>query len=76
MIYTITFSPSLDYTMEIDDIKIGEINRSKKERMVAGGKGVNVSVMLKNLGENSVALGFVGGFIGEYIQKFLDEKMI
>ena len=76
MIYTITFSPSLDYTMEVDNLKIGEINRSKKERMVAGGKGVNVSVMLKNLGENSVALGFVGGFIGEYIQKFLDEKMV
>ncbi|MBQ7307628.1 MAG: 1-phosphofructokinase [Clostridia bacterium] len=76
MIYTITFSPSLDYTMEVDNLKIGEINRSKKERMVAGGKGINVSVMLKHLGEDSVALGFVGGFIGDYIQKFLDEKMI
>ena len=76
MIYTITFSPSLDYTMEVENLKVGEINRSKKENYVAGGKGINVSVMLKILGQDSVAMGFVGGFIGEYIKDFLRKKQV
>lgn len=76
MIYTVTFSPSIDYILKLDDLTLGEINRSKGEKIVAGGKGVNVSVMLKNLGEDSVATGFIGGFTGDYIKKFLDDRMI
>lgn len=67
MIYTVTFSPSLDYTVEVDGFEKNKLNRTKSERIAPGGKGVNVSVVLKNLGTPSVALGFVGGFTGKAI---------
>lgn len=76
MIYTITFSPSLDYVMNVDSLILGEVNRSKKEDYIAGGKGINVSIMLNHLGEESVAMGFVGGFIGDYIQSSLNNDGI
>lgn len=76
MIHTVTFSPSLDYIMEVETLNLGQVNRSKKETLIAGGKGINVSVMLKTLGCNSVAMGFAGGFIGEFIQDFLTKKSI
>ncbi|SET39581.1 1-phosphofructokinase [[Clostridium] polysaccharolyticum] len=69
MIYTVTLNPSLDYVVEIDEMKLGGINRSKSEHMLPGGKGINVSVVLKNLGVPSVALGFVAGFTGDEIVK-------
>lgn len=69
MIYTVTLNPSLDYVVEMDDIKLGATNRSKSEHMLPGGKGINVSVVLKNLGVPSVALGFIAGFTGEEIAK-------
>lgn len=76
MIYTVTFSPALDYIVDLDELKVGAINRSKREKMLAGGKGINVSFVLSNLGTKSVAMGFLGGFIGDYIQKQVQSKGI
>lgn len=68
MIYTVTFSPALDYIVDLDKLEVGAINRTKKEGMLPGGKGINVSIVLSNLGTKSVAMGFVGGFIGKYVE--------
>lgn len=67
MIYTVTFNPALDYVMRMDDLKLGSTNRSKEEAVFYGGKGINVSCVLKNLGIDSIALGFVAGFTGREI---------
>lgn len=67
MIYTVTFNPALDYVMRMDDLKLGSTNRSKEEAIFYGGKGINVSCVLKNLGIDSIALGFVAGFTGREI---------
>lgn len=69
MIYTVTLNPSLDYVVEMDEMKPGATNRSKSEHMLPGGKGINVSIVLKNLGVSSEALGFIAGFTGEEIEK-------
>ncbi len=71
MIYTVTLNPSIDYVMECSDIKIGELNRSAKESSFIGGKGINVSIMLKNLAVESTCLGFTAGFTGEEIERKL-----
>ncbi len=76
MVYTVTCNPSLDYTVDVDDLRLGEINRTKKEQIFAGGKGNNVSMVLKNLGMDTTALGFVAGFTGDEIIRMLDEKGI
>lgn len=68
MIYTVTFNPSLDYIIKVDNLKLGEVNRTIKEDIYAGGKGINVSIVLKNLGFESKALGFIAGFTGEEIK--------
>ena len=68
MIYTVTFNPALDYIVNMDNLKLGETNRSTSEMILSGGKGINVSIVLKNLGFNNVALGFVAGFTGEEIE--------
>lgn len=73
MIYTVTFNPAIDYIAEVEDFKINEINRAVSERILAGGKGINVSVVLKNLGIESIALGFIGGFTGREIQHKVEE---
>ena len=65
MIYTVTMNPSLDYLLSLPALQAGETNRSAAERLVAGGKGINVSKMLYNLGTDSIIWGFVGGFSGE-----------
>ncbi len=65
MVYTITFNPALDYIAQVENFKIGEINRTKTETILPGGKGLNVSIVLKNLGIENTALGFVAGFVGE-----------
>ena len=65
MIYTITFNPALDYITQVENFKIGEINRTKTETILPGGKGLNVSIVLKNLGIENTALGFVAGFTGK-----------
>ena len=75
MIYTLTLSPSLDYHFE-SNIEIGQINRASKAYFLAGGKGINVSLALKELGKKSVALGFLGGLAASYIKDELDEKGI
>ena len=64
MIYTITFNPALDYIIKLDNLKIGEINRTDKEKILPGGKGLNVSIVLKNLGVESTVLGFIANFTG------------
>ncbi len=69
MVYTVTVNPALDYLIEMPKLQIGEINSSKKEIMMPGGKGINVSIILKELGIDSIALGFLGGFVGEEIER-------
>lgn len=71
MIYTVTFNPSLDYIVSVDDFRLGLTNRTSSERMFPGGKGINVSIVLKNLGLDSTALGFIAGFTGEEIKSSL-----
>jgi len=67
MIYTVTFNPSLDYIVRVDDFKAGIVNRTTYEQILPGGKGINVSIVLGNLGHESTALGFVAGFTGKEI---------
>lgn len=74
MIYTVTFNPSLDYIVSVDDSKIGLTNRTSSELLLPGGKGINVSTVLMNLGIESTALGFIAGFTGEEVVRRL-EKM-
>lgn len=69
MVYTITFNPALDYIIELQNFKTGEINRSEKEYILPGGKGINVSIVLKELGIDSIALGFIAGFVGDEIER-------
>ena len=69
MIYTVTFNPSLDYIVKVDDFKTGQVNRTASERLFPGGKGINVSIVLKNLGFDNVALVFIAGFTGREIEK-------
>ena len=73
MIYTVTFNPSLDYIVSVDDFKLGLTNRTSSELMLPGGKGINVSIVLKNLGIQSTALGFMAGFTGKEIARRVEE---
>lgn len=74
MIYTVTFNPSLDYIVRVDDFKLGQVNRTTEEIIYAGGKGINVSMVLKNLGFNSTALGFLAGFTGQEIRRLMEQQ--
>lgn len=74
MVYTVTFNPSIDYVVRIDELVVGMTNRSKSEEMYAGGKGINVSMVLSELGIRSKALGFVAGFTGRAIEDGAREK--
>lgn len=69
MIYTITFNPALDYIIKMDDFNLGHVNRTNSESVYAGGKGINVSIVLNNLGVKSKALGFIAGFTGDEIER-------
>ncbi|WP_195516229.1 1-phosphofructokinase [Paraclostridium bifermentans] len=69
MIYTITFNPALDYIVKMDEFNLGHVNRSNNEFVYAGGKGINVSIVLNNLEVKSKALGFIAGFTGEEIER-------
>lgn len=71
MIYTVTFNPSLDYIVRVNGFRAGVINRTFYENILPGGKGINVSIVLSNLGHDSVALGFTAGFTGEDIEELL-----
>lgn len=72
MIYTVTFNPSLDYIVSVDDFKLGVTNRTSSELLLPGGKGINVSTVLMNLGIGSTALGFTAGFTGDEIERRLE----
>ncbi|PGM53342.1 1-phosphofructokinase [Bacillus sp. AFS053548] len=76
MIYTVTLNPSIDYIVEVDDIGLGKINRMKRENKFPGGKGINVSRVLKRLDVESIALGFVGGFTGDFIKNVLGNERV
>lgn len=76
MIYTVTFSPAIDYVVDLTKFEIGEINRTQQEQAFPGGKGINVSLVLANLGKSSVATGFLGGFTGDFIKKELAKRHI
>ena len=67
MIYTVTFNPSLDYIVRVKNFRPGQINRTYYENILPGGKGINVSIVLKNMGHDSTALGFMAGFTGREI---------
>lgn len=69
MVYTVTFNPSLDYIVSVDDFEVGRTNRTGTEQLLVGGKGINVSIVLNNLGVQSTALGFTAGFTGEEIER-------
>lgn len=69
MIYTVTFNPSLDYIVSMDGFEMGKTNRTTGEQMFPGGKGINVSIVLSNLGIENTALGFTAGFTGEQIER-------
>lgn len=73
MIYTVTFNPSLDYIVEVNNLTLGATNRTSFEQMLPGGKGLNVSFVLKNLGFETTALGFLAGFVGEEIERRVAE---
>lgn len=68
MIYTITFNPALDYIVRVDEFKLGQVNRTSYEEIYAGGKGINVSIVLNNLDVENIALGYIAGFTGEEIE--------
>lgn len=72
MIYTVTFNPAIDYVVHLSSgLKLGDINRNEAEEYQYGGKGINVSNVLKTLGMDTVALGFVAGFTGDGLEKGL-----
>ena len=72
MIYTVTFNPAIDYVVRLDaPLEVGEVNRAKGEDCVLGGKGINVSGVLAQLGCESVALGFVAGETGAWLERGL-----
>ena len=73
MIYTVTFNPSLDYIVSVENFQLGITNRTSSELMLPGGKGINVSTVLMNLGIENKALGFVAGFVGDEIIRRLEE---
>ena len=74
MIYTVTFNPSLDYIVSVKDFRTGIVNRTTDEIIFPGGKGINVSMVLKNLGYDNTAMGFMAGFTGEAICSMLQKK--
>lgn len=76
MVYTVTFNPAIDYVVHTSEVKLGATNRSEREEMYFGGKGINVSIVLRELGIESKALGFTAGFTGEAIEKGLADMGI
>lgn len=76
MVYTVTFNPAIDYVVHTGEMKLGATNRSEKEEIYFGGKGINVSIVLRELGIDSKALGFTAGFTGEAIEQGLDRMGI
>lgn len=75
-VYTVTLNPSLDYTVSVENFRLGYTNRTASEFLTVGGKGINVSTVLKNMGIESTALGFVAGFTGQEAVRQLQERGI
>lgn len=76
MIYTMTLNPSIDYIVHVNDLKMGDVNRMSQDFKLPGGKGINVSRILQRIDSTSTALGFLGGFTGEFIEKWMKEEGI
>lgn len=76
MVYTVTFNPALDYVVRVEDFQPGETNRTASDEVQFGGKGINVSTVLRNLGVDNVALGFLAGFTGRGLEQGLRESGI
>ena len=76
MIYTLTLNPSVDYIVQLESFQLGDLNRTVREAKFPGGKGINVSRVLKQYDTASKALGFVGGFTGEYVEQYLQNEKI
>ncbi|MTT30883.1 1-phosphofructokinase [Terrilactibacillus sp. BCM23-1] len=76
MIYTCTLNPSIDYFLDVNEFRTGQINRVKTDKKMPGGKGINVSIVLKRLGVSSETLGFIGGFTGDFIKQALKKEEI
>jgi 1-phosphofructokinase len=76
MIYTLTLNPSVDYIVQLESFHVGELNRSVNETKFPGGKGINVSRVLNQIGSPSKALGFIGGFTGAYVEQYLKNEKI
>ncbi len=76
MIYTVTFNPAIDYVVHAEEVNLGAVNRSNSEEIYIGGKGINVSFVLKELGINSKVLGFTAGFTGDAIESGVRERGI
>ena len=76
MIYTVTFNPAIDYIAEVNEVNEEKINRALSEKVLAGGKGINVSIVLKNLGIENIALGFIAGFTGTEIKRQVENDGI
>ena len=74
MVYTVTFNPSLDYVVNLNEFNEGKVNRTQTEKINVGGKGINVSLVLTNLGVENIVLGFVAGFTGKEIETTLRQK--
>ena len=76
MIYTVTFNPAIDYMVHVEDMRIGDINRLTSEEIYCGGKGINVSLVLRELGIPSRAMGFVAGFTGKALEEGISQSGI
>ncbi|WP_408010560.1 1-phosphofructokinase [Pseudalkalibacillus sp. A8] len=76
MIYTVTLNPSLDYIVGLENLELGKVNRTEETYKFPGGKGINVSRVLKRLGHSSCALGFIGGFTGDFIKSAIETEEI
>lgn len=76
MVYTVTFNPALDYVVRVDGFQVGEVNRTSREEIQLGGKGINVSTVLSHLGVDNVALGFLAGFTGQALEEGLRREGI
>lgn len=76
MVYTVTFNPAVDYVIHTTEVEAGGVNRAESEEIYFGGKGINVSLVLSELGVKSKALGFIAGFTGDAIEKGVSEKGI
>ena len=72
MIYTVTVNPSVDYVVQLGEFHLGMVNRALNEAVFSGGKGINVAMILQNLGVSNRALGFLAGFTGDLLRRICD----